>query len=177
MYDSSEGPALSIEKNGENPGGGYDGQSFTEFELSEQIDHGIPMTLGSPGWSTLDDPYPEILDIQRYNTEKHSDVITPFHVPPLGCFIHRQFAHAERTRLWSGSMSVKVKITNHFTDGNIEHKDITDDPGKVLEEQDRAYHDFKQRKHALEVALLDHDYLAMEDPLKEHEDYDDENLD
>lgn len=133
------------------------------------------MTLGSPGWSTLNNPYPEFEDLRRYDTQTQSDVFTPFHIPPLGLFIHRQFIRAERTRLSSGFITTKVKLTNHFTDGDIEHKEFTDDLCRVLEEQDKTYLNFTKRKHALTVAIFDHDYLATQEPLKEHEDYEEDD--
>ncbi len=177
MYDSSEGPAISIEKLKSNPDGEIDGQTLTELELTQQFNHDIPMSIRLPQWSTLQSPYPEVEYLAHRDHGSQSDIQVPFQVPPLGLFILRQFIRAERTRLSSGSVSVKVFLTNHFTDGNIEHKEIIDNPCSVLEEQDKLYLDFKNRKKALVFAIVDDDYESGAAEVKEYEEYEEGDFD
>lgn len=68
-------------------------------------------------------------------------------------------------------------LTNHFTDGDIEHKEIIDDPSRVLEEQDKVYIGFKNRQQAIRVAIFDHDYQTGEERLKEHHELEEEDDD
>lgn len=132
------------------------------------------MTTGSPQWSTLNDPYPSMLQILNLDTE--TDYHPPFQIPPLGSFIDRQFARVERSRLSSGVLSTKAIFTNHFTDGSTEVTEIVDDPSRVLQEQQRLYHSFRSRYQALEVAIFENDYRMMEEPLKEQEELDGEEF-
>lgn len=168
---------MSIEKLKSNSDGSCDGQTLTELELHHQFDQGIPITLGSPQWSTIHGPYPDVEYLQQHDSRTQSDLYAPIQIPPLRSFIHRQFTRAERTRLSSGSVSTKVMLTNHFTDGDIEHKEIIDDPSRVLEEQDKVYIGFKNRQQAIRVAIFDHDYQTGEERLKEHHELEEEDDD
>ena len=62
-----------------------------------------------------------------------------------------------------------MTLTNQFTDGSIEQKEITDDSSKVLEETQRTYSSMKERNAAVAVAIQEAQIDMMASQFKELE--------
>ena len=170
LHESSDGPALAVTKTTEIPEEGDDGLAVTEWELTQQFDHGIPMALGSPTWSTFQLPYPDVV-----YTRPQDESLIPFEIPPQRLSIQRQSTRTERTRLSSGSISVTTILTNHYTDGKIENKEIVNDPCKILQEQKMLYSGFKEREHVYGITVTDNAYRALAWTLRQHEEADEDD--
>ncbi|KAL9131467.1 MAG: hypothetical protein Q9217_000615 [Psora testacea] len=138
MANSNDGPYYKLRKTTDDSD---DGQCFTDLELMQKFKGGIPISVGSPNWSTMDAPYPRLpsmtgraddgtfdgsLDLQTYKqlSIKRS--------------ILRQLASAEEVKYRNGTKATKVFLVNHYTDGSMERKEIIQDPVKVLQEVNEA---------------------------------------
>ena len=152
MFDSSEGFQVWLRKIEGDPSD-PDGQQMTENEIKKQYEEGIPMQLGSPVWSTDAGHYPEPED----------DGVVYLDLP-IRPSILSQATSAECTKFEKGNISTKVTLTNQFTDGTTERKEIIDDSSKVLEENEKVYASMQVRNAAVAVAIQEaqHDMVAKQ---------------
>ena len=170
IFDSAEGFQVSLGKNGGDRDD--DSQSMTEEELHKQFMEGIPMKIGSPTWSTAAGRYPEPEIIQEEVGDGISTRYVRFPYRPLRPLILSQFIKAECSKSEKGSLSIKVALENHFTDGTTEQKEIVNDSSKVLEENDKVYASMHARFAAVGAAVQGAHYDMMERTLEAQEEID-----
>ena len=170
LCDSADGSQTVFRKDkaSEDPENGG-GLRFTETELQGQFEKGIPMRLGSPEWSTSYGGYPRVSLIPNIDRDGVVEGYTELKVPPVRHSILTQFAKAERTKLANGSLSTKVVISNRFTDGGKQEKEIVDDSSRVFQEVNNAYASMIERTHAVALATQDMQYEKQEKQLREQE--------
>lgn len=171
LFDSSEGFQVSIDKLDGDPDD-LDGQWMTESEIKRQFEEGIPMELGSPSWSTHTRHYPESEQVPQAVGDNVSITQMEFQIPPLAPSIVSQVTTVERTKSENGDLSTKVALRNLFTDGTIEHKEVIDDPSKVLEEYERVCASMIARRNAIYTTFREAQYKTLERQVKEHEEND-----
>lgn len=171
LFDSSEGFQVGISKLDGDPDD-PDGQWMTESEIKRQFEEGIPMQLGSPSWSTHTGHYPEFEQVPQAVGDDLSTTQMEFQVPPLAPSIVSQVTTVERTKSENGDLSTKVALRNLFTDGTVEHKEIIDDPSKVLEEYRRVYASMIASRNAIYTTLREAQYQTLDRQFKELEEND-----
>ena len=126
-----------------------DSMRMTEYELDKQFDEGIPMQLGSPSWSTSAGHFPEPEIFPAEYKEYAGSLGVGFRYRSS---ILSQMIAAERTRSGKQDNSTKVVLTTMFTDGATEIKEIVDDCGKIMEENERVYASMRAREAAILAA-------------------------
>ena len=161
LFESSEGLQVGLSKT-DGDQDILDGQRMTELEIQKQFEEGIPMQIGSPSWSTASGQYPE-----------HDASITDLESStPLAPSILAQVTTVECTKVEKGNLSTKVTLTNRFTDGTVEQKEVIDDSSKVLEETHKVYASMQARTTAISVAAQQAQYDSLERQLEENEEVD-----
>ncbi|CAD6570783.1 MAG: hypothetical protein ASARMPREDX12_009171 [Alectoria sarmentosa] len=120
--------------------------SFTELELRELIEDSKPLKIGSPGPPLYQvSPRPPAVpnDDDQFLDENSPSQPPPDEraimstVPERPCF-WGQITAAERITLPTGKMATKVVMKNYLTNGDVEEKVMVQEPGKVLQEVEKA---------------------------------------
>ena len=121
-----------------------DGITFTERELSEHIEDGKPLEQWTPGPPLYQVPHqsPDVLADDHPSVEESvspppEEAIYVSRIPERPYF-SRQTTTAERIALPNGKMATRVVMRNYLTDGSVEEKVIVQEPGKVLQEVEKA---------------------------------------
>ncbi len=136
LWDSAHGLGMDFTKetSGINDPEQHDSISLTDKELQKQFEGGIPMTLGSPEWTTANGHYPFVADNSTIGQGEGSSSPRSIQIPVS---IARQYTRADRTKEPNGTTSMKLITTNHFTNGKLEVKETTDSAA-ALEEAEEA---------------------------------------
>ena len=138
LQDSADGVHLSLNNENVLPPGNRDGIGITETELEQLFEEGKPLVHGIPG--------PPLYRLPADNNDTSTfDLDTPppeqpvlwSYTPDRPYFLAQQI-WAEHITLSNGKSGTKVILKNLFTDGEIEEKVIIQEPGKVLEEVEKA---------------------------------------
>lgn len=120
--------------------------SYTERELRDHFEDARPIEIGIPGppLYEVSHQHPAVpADDHQYVDESSSDNPPPdelaimSRIPQRPCF-WGQVTAAERIKLPSGKMGTKVVMKNFLTNGDVEEKVIVQEPGKVLQEVEKA---------------------------------------
>ncbi|KAL9635474.1 MAG: hypothetical protein Q9164_003432 [Protoblastenia rupestris] len=138
MANSSEGRYYTFEKTTNDQS---DGQCVTDRELSMKFENGVPLSLGSPDWSTIGSLYPELRPAVIKSDDEMSDdrsAQRSYRQLSIKKSTLRQSSWAEEVKNENDTKVTKVLLVNHYTDGTIENKEIIQDPVKVLQEVEEA---------------------------------------
>ena len=145
LNDSEVGPLIHLNKEGDTENS--DGLSFSEFELGEYFEDDRPLKYGIPRAplyrvsprpppTPVDDP--QNLDNDSALHHPPPDAPTMWSATPeRPCFFGQRMA-AERITLPNGRMATRVVMKNWLTNGNVEDKVMIQEPGKVLQEVEKA---------------------------------------
>ena len=157
LQDSEDGPLITWRKE-EGPEEEREACGTTEYEIHAHFDHGQPFWQGTPGpplymASTSEDDDETFVD----ESERSPIKIVPqlWSKKPERPYFWKQTTAAERINLSSGKMGTKVVMQNTYTDGEIEEKVMIQEPGKILEEVEKAR------------ALIHDRLLGLDQPISE----------
>ena len=141
LEDSEEGALINLVAL-EPP----NGISFSERELHDHFEDGKPLDDGVPGPPMYEISYrPSVVPVEDHQFVDDGSSSQPppdeptivSRIPERPCFCG-QTTVAERITLPNGKMATKVIMQNYLTNGEFEEKVITQEPGKVLEEVEKA---------------------------------------
>ena len=120
--------------------------TFTEREVQEHFEDGRPFEITAPGpplYKYEISYQPPAIPADDFIDEK-SSASPPPEIPTLlsrtperPCF-WGQVTAAERIELPNGKMGTRVVMKNYLTNGDVEEKVIVQEPGKVLQEVEKA---------------------------------------
>lgn len=162
LANSAEGPLWDFAAVSGPPeeGQGDMGFSVTEKELSDVFEGGTYLSSSSPAPSphdqnTVDASQQERKDaleiVGRRTVDEIGQHDDRWTTPRPKATILQQFVFSNVTREpRSGNDVVKVRITNKFTDGRAETKEIVDNSSAVLTEVERARGDISDRNNGLD---------------------------
>ena len=158
LQDSEVGDVITLGKLD-----GPENVRFSEEELAEHFDEGKPLHGATPNDPlyrvsrqprAMPEKNPQILD------EDSGPVVPPDEpqlwslVPERPCF-WRQSTVAEQITLPIGKTVTKVVMRNWLTNGDVEEKVMIQEPGKVLQEVEKARHMIENRRFGIDDALED----------------------
>lgn len=145
LEDSEHGPLITLYKEQTAPED-YDSIALTERELHEHFEGGKPFEAGVPGppWYEVSSGPPAVSVDDHQVVEESSSPQPPpeerivvSRVPDRPYF-SRQTTAAECITLPNGKMATRVVMKNYLTNGGVEEKVILHEPGKVLQEVEKA---------------------------------------
>lgn len=145
LEDSEHGVFIRLSKDLE-ASEDSDGFSCTERELSEHFEEGKPLEVGSPGpplYKVSYQPPAEPVDDRQSVVGSSSPQLPPDRptlwtkVPERPYFLGQTTA-AECITLPNGKMATRVVMKNYLTNGDVEEKVMVQEPGKVLQEVEKA---------------------------------------
>ena len=119
---------------------------FTELELDELFEGGKPLEQGLPGRPlyqvsnqslAVPNNDDQIIDGKASRYPPPDEPLLMSRIPERPYFFG-QNTTAERIRLPNGKMATRVVMKNYLTNGDVEEKVIVQEPGRVLQEVERA---------------------------------------
>lgn len=122
------------------------GIDFTELELHEHFEDGKPLEYGLPGppLYLVSDRTPAVpMDDDQF-VDENSSPPPPPDLPvimsriPERPYFWGQNTTAERITLPNGKTATRVVMKNYLTNGDVEEKVIVQEPGRVLQEVEKA---------------------------------------
>ena len=122
------------------------GIDFTELELHEHFEDGKPFEYGLPGSPLylVSDRTPAVPVDDDQFVDENSSPRPPPDEPvimsriPERPYFWGQNTNAERITLPNGKTATRVVMKNYLTNGDVEEKVIVQEPGRVLEEVEKA---------------------------------------
>ena len=143
LVDSEHGDLIRLYNDLAGP---EDGISFTEFELHELFEDGKPLEDGLPGpplyqVSNQSPAVPGDNDqIIDENVSPHPPPDEPLIMSriPKRPYFSGQNTTAERITFPNGKTATRVVMKNYLTNGDVEEKVIVQEPGRVLQEVEKA---------------------------------------
>ncbi len=142
LEDSEHGDLIRLNNDLADP---EEGISFTEFELHELFDDGKPLEQGLPGpplyqVSSQSSAVPDDDQIIDENVSPHPPPDEPLIMSriPKRPYFFGQNTTAERITLPNGKTATRVLMKNYLTNGDVEEKVIVQEPGRVLQEVEKA---------------------------------------
>lgn len=145
LTDSEDGDLIDLWKEQVAPED-QGGMSFTEREVHKHFDDGRPFEKGTPGpplYEVSHQPPAVPTDDDQFVVETGSFKPPPDEpalmskIPERPCF-WGQVTAAERIELSNRKMGTRVVMKNFLTNGDVEEKVIVQEPGKVLQEVEKA---------------------------------------
>ena len=137
--------------------GVWDGISVSERELTDHFRAGKPLHSETPGapWYKVSRRrpatpayHPQILDEDSFPEPPEPEPDEPTvwsKVPERPCFRRQEMA-AERITLPNGKTATRVVMKKWLTNGDLEEKVMIEEPGKVLQEVEKARASIRNRK-------------------------------
>lgn len=166
LKDSEDGDVISLsrEKNSENSENSEssDGITISELELKEYFEDGKPLHTGTPRAplyrvlrqppATPVDDDQEVDDFSVSHKPPPAETIMWRMTPERPCFYGQRMA-AERITLPNGKMATKVVMRNWLTNGDVEEKVMVEEPGKVLQEVEKARASISDRRFGFDAPI------------------------
>lgn len=163
LNDSEVGDVITLGKeenseNFENSGG----ITFSELELKDFFEDGKPLQTGIPRAPLYRvSPRPPATPVD--DSQKVDD-FSVLHDPPPAeptlwsitperpCFFGQRMA-AERITLPNGKTTTRVLLRNWLTNGDVEEKVLVEEPGKVLQEVEKARASISDRRFGFDAPI------------------------
>lgn len=146
LKDSEHGDLIVLRKEVVTPEDDQDSIGFTERELREHFEDGKPLEDGVPGpplYRVSHRPPVAPVDDHQFVDENSAPQTPPdepvvmSRVPERPCFWGQETT-AERITLPNQKTATRVVMKNYLTDGGFEEKVMIQEPGKVLQEVEKA---------------------------------------
>lgn len=163
LNDSEDGDVITLSKEGNSESSesleSSDGICISELELKEYFEDGKPLHTGTPRAplyrvSPRPPATPEDDDQKVDHFTVHdlpqAEPIMWTKTPERPLFFGQSMA-AERITLPNGKTATKVVMRNWLTNGDVEEKVMVEEPGKVLQEVEKARASISDRRFGFNV--------------------------
>lgn len=172
LNDSEDGDVITLSKRGASESSensensedsvSSDGIKISELELKEYFEDGKPLHTGTPRPplyrapprppATQEDDAQEVDDFSVSHNPPPAEPVLWSMTPERPCFFGQRMA-AERITLPNGKTATRVVMRNWLTNGDVEEKVMVEEPGKVLQEVEKARASIFDRRFGFDAPI------------------------